>query len=193
MIHTQSEYREQLQALMPRGDAWPLSIDAVMNMLLETLAAEFARIEERAHNLFEETDPRTTHELLPDWERVAGLPDPIIGAGVSLEQRRSILVERLTSTGGATAQYLIDVAARLGFTITITEFTPFTVSSGVGDPMYGWEWVFAFQVNAPATSVSYFTVVSGVSDPLAWWGNALLEAVIKRLKPAHTHALFAYA
>jgi uncharacterized protein YmfQ (DUF2313 family) len=110
----------------------------------------------------------------------------------SLEQRRNALVAKLTQLGGQSRQYFIDLAAALGYEITITEFQPFTVNSGVNDPLCDTEWRFVWQVNASQDTIRRFSVQSGVNDPLASWGNDQLECVINRLKPAHTIVLFAY-
>lgn len=186
------DYRQQLQALLPRGSAWARDGDAVLTQLLDAMAEELARLDSRGGDLLTEADPRATTELLPEWERVAGLPDPCVGTGETLVARRNALVGRLTGTGDQSRRYFIDLAASLGFEITITEFTPFTCASRVDSPLYGSSWRFAWRVNAPASSVIYFTVASRVDEPLASWGNDLLECVIGARKPAHTHVLFAY-
>lgn len=192
---TSSDYLAQLQALLPQGFAWPRQADAALTKLLLAWADELARIDGRAADLIEEADPRTTAELLVDWERVAGLPDPCVAALAGTQatmQRRATLVAKLTTIGGQSAAYYIALAARLGYTITITEHKTFTVRSKVNDPLNDLPWRFVFTVNAPLDTVRRFTVRSAVTDPLAAWGNELLECVISRLKPAHTHVLFAY-
>jgi uncharacterized protein YmfQ (DUF2313 family) len=115
------------------------------------------------------------------------------GVSQTLQQRRNALVAQLTGIGDQSRQYFIDLAASAGFTITITEFRPFTVGSRVNDPIYNEIWRFAWQVNAPQTTVEWFTVTSGVNEGLRSWGNQLLECLISRLKPAHTKVLFAYS
>lgn len=195
MALTAAEYLAQLQALLPQGFAWPRQADAALTKLLLAWADELARIDGRAADLVEEADPRTTAELLADWERVAGLPDSCVvayGVTQTAAQRRDALVAKLTTIGGQSAAYYIALAARLGYTITITEYKTFTVRSKVNDPLNDLPWRFVFTVNAPLNTVRRFTVRSAVNEPLAAWGNELLECVISRLKPAHTHVLFAY-
>lgn len=195
MALTAADYLAQLQALLPQGFAWPRQADAALTQLLLAWAGELARVDGRAADLVEEADPRTTAELLADWERVAGLPDPCVaalGINQTTAQRRAALVAKLTTIGGQSAAYYIALAARLGYTITITEYKTFTVRSKVNDPLNDLPWRFVFTVNAPLNTVRRFTVRSAVNDPLAAWGNELLECVISRLKPAHTHVLFAY-
>lgn len=71
-----SEYLQQLVALLPSGPAIPREPGSRLSRLLEAPAAELARIEGRAVALLDEADPRLTAEMLTDWERAFGLPNP---------------------------------------------------------------------------------------------------------------------
>ena len=189
---TNANYLSNLQDSLPPGPAWPRTVDAVLTKLLQGFADEFARVDGRALTILEEADPRTTTELLVDWERVAGLPDTCVIATQTTAQRRAALTTKLTSVGQQTEAYFIDLAARLGYTVTITENHTFTVKSFVNEPLQNAPWRFAFRVNSPLNTITRFTVNSSVSDPLAAWGNEQLECVINRFKPAHTKALYSY-
>lgn len=196
MALNETDYLHQLQALLPPGPAWPKDGDATITRLLSALSAELARVDGRAAQLVEEADPRTVDELFSDWERVAGLPDAcatVYGGDQTLAQRRAALIGRLTTLGGQTPAYYIGLAAALGYAITITEFHEHTVNDDVEHPFYGAAWAFAWQVNAALSTITELTVESTVEEPLAAWGNALLECVLNRLKPAHTTVLFSYA
>lgn len=185
-------YWEQLRALLPLGAAWPQRLEARLHQLLRAEADELARIHERAQVLIEEVDPRTTYELLTDWERVAGLPDPCLGLAPTLSRRRESLVAKLTRRGGQSRQYFIDVAASIGFAIAITEFEPWRCDMACDLPITGDAWSFAWEVRAPEETVRFFTTQSGCDEPLSEWGNDVLECVIGRLAPAHTVVIFAY-
>ncbi len=194
---TATDYLAQLQALLPQGPAWPRDAEAELTRLLTAWADELARVDGRAADLVEEADPRTTAELLADWERVAGLPDACVEALAGTQttaQRRAALVAKLTTIGGQSAAYYIALAASLGYAITVTEFAPFQAGhSAAGDPITNDEWVYVWQVNAPEESIVVFAAGrSCAGEPLRGWGNELLECVITRLKPAHTHVLFSY-
>jgi len=195
MAMSESDYLEQLQALLPAGPAWPRDAKTSITKLLGALAAELSRVDGRAWQLVEEADPRTTAELFLDWERVAGLPDACaeaFGGEQTLIQRRAALIGRLTTLGGQSPAYFVGLAAALGYAITITEFSPFLVTSTVDEALYDTAWRFAWQVNAALNTVREFTVADTVSDALAAWGNDQLECVIERLKPAQTTVIFAY-
>lgn len=192
---TATDYLRQLQALLPPGPAWPKDDVATLTRLLDALATELSRVDGRAQKLIEEADLRTVAELFADWERVAGLPDSCaqaFGGDQTMAQRRSALVGRLTKLGGQSPAYFIGLAAALGYAITITEFRAHTVNDDVECTLYDTAWNFAWQVNAALNTVTAITVDSTVEEPIAAWGNALLECVIKRLKPAQTAVLFSY-
>jgi len=192
MALSTEDYLQQLQALLPQGPAWSREQDTVLTKLLTAFAEEFARVDLRTDNLLNEADPRTTNELLTDWERVAGLPDLCTGIPATIALRRELLVSKLTNVGGQSRQFFIDLAAKLGYTITITEFKRFRVNSRVNDPLNDADWTYVWRVNAAQNTVRKFTVAGRVNEPLASWGNTALECVITRLKPAHTHVQFAY-
>lgn len=193
---SRADYLSQLQSLLPQGPAWPREPDALLTRMLDGFAEEFARIDARADQLIDEADPRTTYELLADWERVAGLPGhcaALAAVDLTVEQRRAALVAKLTERGGQSRAYFIALAARLGFTVTITEYHEWSVLDDVEAALAGPEWNFAWAVNAPLNTVVEWTVESDVEMPFAVWGNELLECAITEDKPAHTVALFVYS
>lgn len=192
---SESDYLAQAQALLPPGPAWPRDEQAYITRLLLGLGAEFARAEDRASRLLDEADPRTTAELLIDWERVAGLPDGCVlddGFEPSSEQRRASLVGRLTMQGAQSLTYFEELAASLGYTVTASEFDVYDVNDDVGHPIYGVDWAHVWQVQSVLNQPVYFFVTSTVADPLASWSNVVLECVLNRFKPAHSVLLFSY-
>jgi uncharacterized protein YmfQ (DUF2313 family) len=191
---TATDYKEQLKKLSPEGKAWPIEDDSNWVRLLDAIAQECARIDAMGVLLIDESFPDTTTLLLENWERVLGLPDECSELGESTAIRRLNVLSKIASRGGQTPQYYINIAAGLGYTITITEFNQFRVGiSSVGDPLYGEEWEHAWQVNAPLNSIIEFKVgQSAVGDALREWGNDRLECVMNKLKPAHTVVIFSY-
>lgn len=187
-------YLAQLQALLPPGAAWPREPEAVLTRLLAAWAEELARVDRRAHDLLREADPRTTVELLPDWERVCGLPDSCAGAAETLQQRRAQVVARLTHKGGQSVAYLKSLAATLGAEVAITEYRPFRAGlSAAGDDLSNGDWPHTFRVHAAETPVTSFRAgLSAAGEPLRAWGSLPLECAIRRAKPAHTEVIFSY-
>lgn len=189
------DYIEQLSSLLPPGLAIRRETDTDVYKLLTALAEELARVDGRGDDLLRESDPRTTLEMLTDWETQVGLPDPCLdGVEQTVQERRNAVVARLTGRGGQSRQFFIDLAASLGYTVTITEFRPFRAGiSTAGDALTNGDWIFAWRVNAPETTITPFRAgQSTAGEPLRAWGNERLECAIERVSPAHTILQFAY-
>jgi uncharacterized protein YmfQ (DUF2313 family) len=130
------DYREAFLALLPQGQAWPKrALDSVLFQAVDGLTNYWGFVDGRAADLLErESDPRATVELLPDWERNFGLPDPCYTTPQTVAARQAALVQRMTLLGSQSRQWFIDAAAQLGYGITITEYRPFMVGlDGCGD------------------------------------------------------------
>lgn len=194
VVRDQDEYRDALAALLPTGPAWPRDVGSVLMRLLWALAAEFARLDARAAQLLAETDPARTTELLADWEREVGLPDPCVTRTQTVAERRAALEGRLTAVGGQSRRFFVELAARLGYSVTIDEFTSAAAATAAGITFSGDEWAHTWRVNVPvAVAVTPFRVGAGcVGEPLRAWSNEVIECQFKRFKPAHTRVLFAY-
>jgi len=105
------------------------------------------------------------------------------------------VVSKLTSTGGLSPGYFVQMAATLGYTVTITLFRPALCGLSVcGDPLNGDDWPFVWRVNAPQTTIKYAQAgISYCGDPLRSWGNKQLECQLNKLAPSHLILLFNYA
>lgn len=196
MALSADDYYAQLQALLPQGPIWARDEDGVLNKQLRAWAEELARIDARIEVLINEADPRTTNELLPDWERVAGLPDACLTVAQSYQQRIDALVSKLTTLGGQSLEYFIALAEALGYEgTTIDEYHPFLCGeSECGDALWTDADRFVWQLNMPSDgSVTYFACgESTCGDSLQSWGDEVIECRINTFKPAHTVAIFAY-
>jgi uncharacterized protein YmfQ (DUF2313 family) len=187
------EYLAQLAALLPPGPALSRDPDSVVMRLLAAPAEELARVEARAAALLDEADPRTTSDLLAEWEAVAGLPDPCLGPSPTIAQRRARLVQQLTETRGQSPAFFVAVAQRLGAaSATVTEFREHDCAQDCETPVHGLDWRFAWRLNLPAVPVVDSTAEDGCETPLRVWGDTIIECVVRGLAPAHTTPLFAY-
>lgn len=193
-MRSADEYRSHLQALLPPGQAFPRDAGGRMDDLLAGMAAELARVDARGEQLIAEANPSQTSELLPDWERVAGLPDSCAGTlEETIQGRRAALLGKIRSAGGQSRDYFISLAASLGYSVAIEEFRPFRVGSTAGGSLTNGAWLYTWRMRSPATTATHFAAgLSVAGEPLAAWGNDSLECKINQLKPAHTFALFAY-
>lgn len=189
-----ADYTSELQDLLPEGYAWTRDRHAVLTRFLVGLARELARVDGRAQALLLEADPRTTTELLTDWERALGLPDPCTGQPETLQERRAAIVGRLTESGGLSRAFFVGLGRALGFEISIEEHRQFRCgSSRVGDRLYSDDWRVVWTVHAPEVTPVYFRCGSSrCGERLVSASNALLECVFQRLNPAHARLRIVY-
>lgn len=128
-----------LQGLLPRGFAWSRALGSRLSGLLFASAGELARVDAAARLLADEILPLTTVQGLEDWERVLGLPDQCLPAGATLQERRDAVLSKLRDTGRQDLDYWYDLAASLGYEVTIEEHWPFCCDwHQCGDPQGGW-------------------------------------------------------
>lgn len=143
--------------------------------------------------LLREVFPDTTAGMLPDWERVLGLtPGPDDPMLYRLEQ----VARKIRERGGLSIAYFIQLAASIGYAISIEEPLPFMVGWGrCGDQLYSAEVVFQWGVVLPTQPVYRFRVgQSAVGDRLLWWdAQDRIEALMRDLAPAHTQVYFIYS
>jgi len=195
MRWTATNYLRLLQSLLPGGAAWNRDEDSTLTEFLLGVAEELARVDGRSADLAQERDTRYTSELLEDHESDLGLPDECSEEGQTIPERRSSVHTRLISLGGQNPAYFIELAATLGWTITITEYTPFWCGvHGAGDPCGDQKNIFYWKVTITYGSgdVIYFMAGSGAAgDPLSYIpGTDPLICILRKYKPGHTILTF---
>jgi len=123
-----TDYGSAFLALLPQGPAWPRALGSTLDLACRGLSEYWGFVDGRAGDLLEiESDPRKTVELLPDWERNWGLPDPCYEAPDTIPERQLALIMRMTMLGAQSREFFIAVAEMIGYTITITEYRVFVV------------------------------------------------------------------
>lgn len=190
-------YHEYLKSLLPVGPAWPRDNDSVMTIVLKPLAEELSDVEERIASLIAESDPRTVLEMLTDWEREFGLPDSCNPEGLTLQERKAALIQKVYGTGGQSIAYFKSLADMLGyFDVEIKEFRPFIAGKNrCGDFLGGAHTIRHYwRVAIPNARVTYFrTGASRCGEKLGIIARAAdLECIFNRYKPAHTVLIFSY-
>jgi len=186
-------YRDALLALLPLGRAWRAEPESVQGRVCDALAAEPAHHHGRATDLLEESCPDRIVELLADWERACGLPDPCTPQGdATAEERRAAVVARLTATGGQTIAYFRALAERLGYAVAIREVRPFEAgwsdcggTAECGPPEIRHVW----HVAVAGPRVTHFRAGESEAggDPLVTVRVAEdLECLLRRWKPAQS-------
>ena len=187
-------YRQALEKLGPRGAAWKVKPEGVLEKVLSALAAELAKFGEVVSSFLTETDPYQASELLPEWESALSLPSDCTGPLPSAALRRFAVVQRLTSNGPRTIAEFEALAASLGYDVDITLNNGWEVGiSTCNDPMASHEWFFVWDVHAPVVTPIFAQAESAqAGDPIMVWSNELLECVFRDVAPAHTTPRFVY-
>ena len=192
------DYATALRALLPRGLAWPTYIVSPLTTVVSGLAQIFGYADDRAADPLEiEADPRSTTELLPEWERAFGLPDLCLPLPPTDEvSRRLNLVSRMTMLGEQSRSFFIAQGASVGETVQIREYAPYMCGvSRCGDTRMATvensdPLNFRWQLGPPENRF-YWTVK--ITELLASFKGADLFCVLRRWKPAHTEVLFDYS
>jgi uncharacterized protein YmfQ (DUF2313 family) len=157
---------------------FPVTLGGVFEDDITLEGAALDAVQERAVDLLNEGRPDIADELLADWERVWGLTPE---AEDSLAWRQLKLLAKIRLGGGLNKEYFSNLAAALGYTVTILEDIPFMAGWGrSGDRVY---------IAETLTQFIWHVVVTG--EP-AYGSRTALEAMVQDLKPAHTLVYFVY-
>lgn len=187
-----SSLATQLRLLLP-----PVAYDGAAPLLTALLTAEGTALDSAQNNgdhLYEQVWP-DSGAALAEWERVLGLPDPcVVSEELTVRQRIAAVMAKLRGLGGQSRAFFIQLAASLGYTITITEFRPARAGIAVaGDAIHGDDWTSCWMINAPAVNVFVAEAGSAAAgEALAVWGNKSLECRLSAMQPAHTTLIFGY-
>jgi uncharacterized protein YmfQ (DUF2313 family) len=170
--------------------------DGVIDIALEAAVTPIADIEAGAEATMIETDPRSANNFLADFERVLG-PDPCgrDAGGLWVGDRQRLAHQRWTATGGQSIPYLVQLAAKLGVSITIEEFWPSRAGAmRAGRPVRREGCQFVFRVHIPGlvTVVNLKAGVGRAGQKLGSFQISSIECDLRRVKPAHTQITFAY-
>jgi uncharacterized protein YmfQ (DUF2313 family) len=208
-------FAHAFMALLPEGPIWPRSRASAVYGAVLGLCGVVARWAADAWRfLHVEAFPPTSLDLLADWERVLGLPEPCLPlADLTVAERQRLVAEKLSRRPGAQSrQYFLEIASRLGYAVTITEFIPaqcgitqcgatrivsgsFIIEgAGCGSP--GIRYVWRVAVTGPR--LTWFAAGAGGGragqDPHLRIRRAEdLECLLHLLKPAHTRLVFDYS
>lgn len=195
------DYAQAFARLLPTGEAWSRDPASTLMQLVRGQAEIWgAVVDPRAADLLQlESDPRFTLELLGDWERAYGLPDPCVPVVQTLTERRAALAQKIAMQGGQSRAFFFGVAASLGYAITITEYVPFQFglsSFGGGHgrfnpPSFRFCWTVNVG-NRRLTRFQFGVSSFGRDSFLDIRRSEDLECIFQRLKPAHTKLFFNY-
>lgn len=209
-------YTHGLAARLPVGEIWPRDPAATLMRLVAAVATVVALWAERAGRfLLIEAFPPSSLDLLPDWERVLGLPEPCLPLeDLTIDERQTIVREKLARRPGSQDRYyFLRIADELGYDVTITEHVPaqcgmsqcgyqlrseadgklLVRGAGCGTPYIRYVWT----ITIAGPRLTWFAVGAGGGragqDPHLRIRRAEdLECILNKLKPAHTKLVFDY-
>lgn len=186
MARSAAEFARLMMSLYPpsKWGFWDRESDS--NLYRHTLgaAAEQARIDQRMEDLLKEGMTLTAEELLEEWEADFGLPEDNNTLSTTTEGRRKEINAKLIQVGRQDEAYFIEIAAALGYTITIENFYPAIVGEvAMGDSVGDYVNLFYWKVLIDATSVTESAEVNITK----------LIHYITKVKPAHTMVLFDFS
>jgi len=166
-------YKSILRKILPRGKAWQGNDNDFSN-LIDGLAPEFKRFNDRAENLINEIDLYSVEELLEDFEKELDITP---ATDSTIDERRNNVISKINTTGGQSKNYIISVINKLGYLAKIEEYNPFLAGSNAGEVLTNSDWLFTFKITTEEVSLSV---------------KIFLIALINKIKPAHTIAIFDY-
>lgn len=197
-LTTRQEYSRMLHQLLPPGPAWPRGDStSLIGLMIEVWAEELAKVDGRVQALIRESDPRFAVESFDSWLKDWGLPDDCILAWSQANNSvlRTLLLYKIQTIGRQDRSFFIELAEMFGYKIEIEEFRPHTVMSDAMDALAEERWPSTWRVNVltgAGSVMDYHRVMGGVDEALAWWGDRLIECLIKRYAPAHADLYFGY-
>lgn len=156
-----------LSALLPPSGLWRLLAGDVLTRVLVGCADELDRVDLRVRALLEESDPSTTTELLPEYERELGLAS----TGTVAERQARVVARTVARQRYRPADFRAALAPLLGQAVADVEVLERTAA--MADAMGDVREIFAFFVyRDPAAPGAYYL--------------AAAQALVDAIKPTHT-------
>ena len=208
-----NDYAQAFLSLLPQGQAWPRYQDSTLVLTCTGLSLYWGFVDGRAADLLEtESDPRKTVELLPDWERNWGLPDPCFPAATSISERQHLLVMIMTLLGGQSRAFFQQISHWTGYTISVKEWAPFMVGvSEVGDTRYEYDQTGYYRWYLGPPEQRFYWSVAADTALIEWFRCGMLfsqcgihphvkivtqspvDCLLQRWRPAHTELVYDYS
>jgi uncharacterized protein YmfQ (DUF2313 family) len=178
--------------LVPRGLLWTRRRASNFGKLIEAIATERQLRHQRKLILLDiESVPTTAFELLPDWERASGLPDPCLAAPAGLEQRWQALADVWFADHPPTPDNMIAWANQAGWNIAIREQRAFVAGISIAGDTVG-ENDSTWVVTVGGQVRHFFHAGRNVAGDPLWDFPDLgtLECVLRRANPGHLMVFF---
>ena len=192
--HTVDQHTQSLADYMPNGELFIAKNieDSNFRQLLKGWSYELQRLEATLIEVAQEYDIYNTNDFISEWENVVGIPDSCFSNEVDIVTRRKQVIIKLSAEGVNTKQDFIDLAALLGFTITITYpaetpfYPPYDIPLDLitGIPESRYVWIVTGDGLVPNVP-PYDIPLSLISAQ-----QSVLQCFFEKLKPAHTKIIY---
>lgn len=181
--YSHEDYTRALLNLLPTGIAWNRLSDSVQHGLMSALAKAYQQSDADACALLTGAFPETADALIDEWYETLGLNDECGTSALAADkaQARRFILAKLLSTGGQSVAYFTELAATMGFVVSIREYrVPLCGFSSCGATLNTRDnsFIWTVEVQPPGDEVTTST--------------AYLECLFRRYAPAHTQVMFEY-
>ncbi len=180
MSHT---FQSSLNHLLPPGKAYPRYPEAVVQKIVQGMAAMFDKHHVFVNEVARQWFPQHTCTRLEEWEEALSLPDTCTLDAQTFAQRRQAVLTRLGAYAGslvfengstASLLFLTNLVALAGYDVTLSLNHPFRVGCNRVGQRLGINAILHVSVNG--------TVASSPG----------LECLLSRLAPARYQLNFVY-
>ncbi|MBV7262553.1 DUF2313 domain-containing protein [Photobacterium sp. WH24] len=180
-----------LQQLMPQGMAWSRDNDANQTKLLRALAKHLAELDTSCDSMAREMLPNQTQTLLEDYEQYLGLPE-CENASETITDRRQAVVMKDRRKGGLATWQIEQLAADLGFDVTVEEIFPHHCLRDCMYPLHPERYRHVLRVTVHNLPNARMTCLDHVLTPLVSNNAGILECTLNRYKLAGKYYEFIY-
>ncbi len=180
-MRTVEQYRDQLISLLPPGRAMRAERLSTLWEVLFGFAGELNRVDDRMDDLIRESLISTTSELLTDFENESGLPEASTDLALTTQGRIEVLLAKQIKVGQQNTEYFIEIAEKLGYTITIEEFKP------------AWAGVMVAGDYCGGLSILFKWIVWIEKTDNIDWNISQLMHDLTDAKPGHTEIFFRFS
>lgn len=193
-LHSQDDHARAVLNFLPGGNLFEAKNKNTSNLykLFLGFSAELQRMEQTLYDITNDHDIRVTELLIERWESAVGIPDDCFNNTGTLDERRRNVLVKLAAIGANTEQDFIDLAAILGYAITIEhldeiDFNPpydIPLSLEFGVPESRFVWIVKGDGVAP--NVPPYDIPLSLENAQA----SIIQCLFNKLKPAHTLILY---
>lgn len=168
--------------------------DSVFRKILIGLASEWLNFRNKINEVSNQYNPKTTTQLIEEWEEFVGIPDSCIDVASTLEQRRINILLKLSGINVSTETQFKNIALILGYNIE--------VSNGVATSTFPLTLPFILISEASAPFTIIITLPASIQPqgfpltlPFTLTASQpeILNCLFNKIKPANTQLFFRYS